>query len=124
MNRIRNASLIQRERLPEKRFPTTGDLLILKILLILDILFQTTENVGKHTSLSTTAGGALAKRANRGFTGARLETAPTRCIETRRSLLQGTRHSDYPSAPEPQRALSGTRPAAISGVGLHLTRRV
>ena len=64
MNRIRNASLIQRERLPEKRFPTTGDLLILKILLILDILLQTTENVGKHTSLPTT-------------NVARLQSAPT-----------------------------------------------
>ena len=77
MNRIRNASLIQsalgkhrdrevpptrkpvnialgRARLQAKRFPTTGDLLILSILLILEILLQTTESVGKHTSLPTT----------------------------------------------------------------------
>ena len=52
-------------------------LLILKILDILDILLQTTENAGRHTSLPTTAGGALARHAYRGFTGARLQSAFT-----------------------------------------------
>ena len=51
-------------------------LLILKILLILEILLQTTEDPGGHTSLPTTAGGVVSNRAYRGFT-ARLETAPT-----------------------------------------------
>ena len=87
MNRIRHASLIQsalgkhrdwesaptrkpvnivlgRARLPEKRFPTAGDLFILEILIILAILLQTTESVGKHTSLPIT-------------NVARLQTAPT-----------------------------------------------
>ena len=35
----------------------------LKILLILETLLQTTEDRGEHTSLPTTSGGALAKRA-------------------------------------------------------------
>ena len=86
MNRIRNASLIQsapgKHRAREsahtgKEVSDDRRPLILKILLILEILIQTTENAGKHTSLPTTNVGALTKCAYQGFTVARLESAPT-----------------------------------------------
>ena len=69
---MRNASLSQsvpgKHRAREsvstgKEVSDDRRLLILKILKILEILIQTTESVGGHTSLLTTAGGALAKRA-------------------------------------------------------------
>ena len=46
--------------LPGKEVSDDRRLLILKNL---KILIQTTENAGKHTSLPTTAGGAVANRA-------------------------------------------------------------
>ena len=85
MNRIRMHRLAKarpvniatgRARIPEKRFPTTGDLLILEILKILDILLQT-DGDGQAQCLSTHTGkSALTKRAYRG-------------VETGRSLLPG-----------------------------------
>ena len=51
----------------EKDVSDDKRLLILEILLTLEILLQTTENAGGHTSLPTTSGGAVANRAYRGF---------------------------------------------------------
>ena len=66
MNKIRNALLIQSAlgKHRDRESASTGkeglpqqETRILFILLILDILLQTTENVGGHISLPTTAGG-------------------------------------------------------------------
>ena len=96
IDRIRSALLIQsalgkhrdRESAPTgKEVSDDRRLLILKILLILEILIQTTESVGGHISLLTTAGGAVSNRAYlvhrdwevspTGDLRARLQSAPT-----------------------------------------------
>ena len=68
IDRMRHALLIQRapgKHRDREVAPTEKDvsddkrLLILEILLILDILLQTTENAGRYTSLPTTSSGAV-----------------------------------------------------------------
>ena len=82
-----------RARRPEKRFPTTGDRLILKILRILDILLQTDED-GQAQCLSTPYREERAYKARlpgsrdrevspTGDLRARLETAPTGELRSR-----------------------------------------
>ena len=80
-----------RARLQGKRFPTTRDLLILEILKILKILIQTDED-GQAQCLSTPYREERLQSAPTGDLSARLQTAPTRCIETGRSLLLGIYH--------------------------------